>query len=175
MEDFRALGISFKNTPLEIREKTAMSQEQVQDFLLKLKDTFGVNEAIVVSTCNRTEIYYTGSQDLDDQIISLLSVVKSLSSEKLGKFFYRLATRQAIQHLFHVSLGLESQVLGDIQISNQIKRAYQTSADLNMAGPFLHRLMHTIFFAHKRVVQETRLQDGNASVASVAVELTKGF
>jgi glutamyl-tRNA reductase len=68
-------------------------------------------------------------------------------------------------------MGLEAQVVGDIQISNQVKRAYQTSADLNMAGPFLHRLMHSIFFTNKRVVQETAFRDGAASLSYATIEL----
>jgi glutamyl-tRNA reductase len=68
-------------------------------------------------------------------------------------------------------MGLEAQVVGDIQISNQVKRAYQTAADLDMAGPFLHRLMHTIFFTNKRIVQETTFRDGAASLSYAAIEL----
>ena len=79
--------------------------------------------------------------------------------------------RDAIEHLFRVSMGLEAQVVGDMQISNQVKRAYQASADLDMAGPFLHRLMHMIFFTSKRLVQETAFRDGAASVSYAAVEL----
>ncbi|MGB0524585.1 MAG: glutamyl-tRNA reductase, partial [Flammeovirgaceae bacterium] len=80
-------------------------------------------------------------------------------------------TKDAIEHLFRVALGLESQVVGDLQISNQVKRAYQWTADHNMAGPFLHRLLHSIFFTNKRVVQETAFRDGAASVSYAAVEM----
>jgi glutamyl-tRNA reductase len=83
--------------------------------------------------------------------------------------------RPAITHLFRVSMGLEAQVVGDIQISNQVKRAYQASADLNMAGPFLHRLMHTIFFTNKRIVQETAFRDGAASLSYATIELIESL
>ena len=76
-----------------------------------------------------------------------------------------------MQHLFDVSMGLESQVVGDIQITNQVKQAYQWAADNETAGPFLHRLMHTIFFTNKRVVQETSFRDGAASTSYATVEL----
>jgi glutamyl-tRNA reductase len=75
--------------------------------------------------------------------------------------------------LYNVSIGLESQVVGDIQIINQVKHAYQWSADLNLAGPFLHRLLHTIFFTNKKVVQETPFRDGAASVSYATVELAE--
>lgn len=175
MEEFKALGISFHDTPLNLREQVALSDNDIQDFILKLKEVLGLSEALVVSTCNRTEIYYSAPEEVESRIISLLAAKTSIDVDILSEHFRSYSTSEAVEHLFRVSIGLDSQVLGDIQIANQVKRAYQASADLEMAGPFLHRLMHTVFFANKRVVQETRLQDGNASVASVAVELIKGF
>ncbi|WP_370090208.1 glutamyl-tRNA reductase [Ekhidna sp.] len=175
MEGFKALGLSYKNTPIEIREKIAFSEVESTNFLLKLKEMFSVDEALLVSTCNRTEIYFSSGADLSDDILGLMASFKGIESKKLEDFIIRYDANEASLHLFNVALGLESQVLGDIQISNQVKRAYQQSADLSLAGPHLHRLMHTIFFANKRVVKETRLQDGTASVASVAVDLIGGF
>lgn len=143
--------------------------------MLSMKEILGINEGLVISTCNRTEIYYSSEKEVDRPILSLVASQKGLPLSHLKAHFQLFDANAAVHHLFHVSLGLESQVLGDIQVFNQVKKAYQTSADLEMTGPFLHRLMHTIFYAHKRVVQETRLQDGNASVASVATELIKRF
>ena len=175
MEGFKALGLSYKNAPIEVREQVAFSEEEASNFLTKLSEFFSIEEALLVSTCNRTELYYTSVDNLEDDIIKLIASTKALSSKSISQYFSQLDNTGASKHLFNVSLGLESQVLGDIQISNQVKRAYQQSADLNLAGPHLHRLMHTIFYANKRVVQETRLQDGTASVASVAVDLIEGF
>ncbi|MEQ9466182.1 MAG: glutamyl-tRNA reductase [Ekhidna sp.] len=175
MEGFKALGLSYKNSPIEVREKVAFSEAEASQFLVNLKETFGVEEALLVSTCNRTELYYTSPSNLTGELIRLISSFKGIPSHQLENHFESYDSKAAPKHLFEVALGLESQVLGDIQISNQVKRAYQQSADLNLAGPHLHRLMHTIFFANKRVVQETSLQDGTASVASVAVDLISGF
>lgn len=175
MDGFKAIGLSYTNSPIEVREKVAFEGPDAGEFLLKLRDAFTLEEVLLVSTCNRTEIYYTSKENLDDQIIQLIASIKNTPSDLLQKYFRSLDAKNATRHLFEVSLGLRSQVLGDIQISNQVKRAYQTSVDLNLAGPYLHRLMHTIFYANKRVVQETRLQDGTASVASVAVNLIEGF
>ncbi len=175
MEGFKALGLSYKTAPIEVREKVAFSDAEASLFMTKLKETFAIEEALLISTCNRTELYYTSSNEILDEIIKLIASFRAISSEQLSEYFNFYDSEAASKHLFNVSLGLESQVLGDIQISNQVKRAYQQSADLELAGPHLHRLMHTIFFANKRVVQETRLQDGTASVASVAVDLIKGF
>jgi len=175
MEAFKAISLTYKNTTLEVREMVAMTSEESASLLLKLQDVFAIDEALVVSTCNRTEIYYTSSNTAPSEIVGLIASVKGISSDPIKDGFLYLESEDAARHLFRVSLGLESQVLGDIQISNQIKKAYQQSADLNLAGPMLHRLMHTIFYANKRVVQETRFQDGSASVASVASDLAKNF
>ena len=129
----------------------------------------------MVSTCNRTEIYYSSEAPIVAPVVKLLAAYKGQSdgnSEELLDYFEVMEEQEvAVRHLFRVGLGLESQVVGDLQITNQVKRSYQASADADMAGPFLHRLMHTIFFANKRVVQETAFRDGAASVSYAAVEM----
>jgi glutamyl-tRNA reductase len=137
-----------------------------------MKETFRVTDALVLSTCNRTEIYYSSERDIRDEIIALFCSFKGVDSGKLRDHFRHTDnSEETVRRLFRVSLGLEAQVVGDLQISNQVKRAYQLSADLEMAGPVLHRVMHTIFFANKRVVQETSFRDGAASVSYAATEL----
>ena len=173
MKEFKVVGISYKSAPIEVRETVALSEGENKEFLLHLKEALALSEAMVVSTCNRTEIYYTSSTDLNGEIISLLAIKKGFDPSALSTYFNHLKGIDAVSHLFKVAVGLDSKVLGDIQVGNQVKRGYQASADMEMAGPFLHRLMHTIFFTNKRVVQETRFQDGNASVASVATDIIK--
>nr|MBI1229591.1 glutamyl-tRNA reductase [Cytophagales bacterium] len=170
---FRALSLSYKSAPVDIRELVSMDDATTRGLLIKLKEFFSVTDTLVLSTCNRTEIYYSHELDLSLEIIKLLGVEKGLKDAvSLLEYFHVFQEdRDSIAHLFRVSMGLEAQVIGDMQISNQVKRAYQASADLEMAGPFLHRLMHTIFFTNKRVVQETAFRDGAASVSYAAVEL----
>lgn len=175
MKGIKAIGLSYDNAPIQVREKVAFEGAEEGDFLLKLKETFDIEEALLVSTCNRTEVYFSSNDEIANDIIGLIASMRGIASSTLKNYFKVYDPAQAAQHLFEVALGLDSQVLGDVQISSQVKRSYQLSADLNLAGPYLHRLMHTIFYANKRVVQETRLQDGNASVASVAVDLISGF
>ena len=145
--------------------------------MLRLKDFFDVSDVLAVSTCNRTEIYYSASSDLNEDIIKLLLIEKGISDIESFKTYFESFSEgeSAVLHLFQVATGLQSQVVGDMQIPNQIKHAYQWSADLNMAGPFLHRLLHTIFFANKRVAQETFFRDGAASVSYAAVELVESL
>ena len=174
---FRALSLSHKNAPVQIREIISLDDQAVHLILLKIKDFFSLNNALVLSTCNRTEVYYTHDRDISTEIIKLIGLEKGLTDivNYLEYFEIFNDDRSAIRHLFRVSMGLEAQVVGDIQISNQIKRAYQTSADLNMTGPFLHRLMHTVFFTNKRIVQETAFRDGAASLSYAAIELIESL
>ncbi|MEM9325400.1 MAG: glutamyl-tRNA reductase [Bacteroidota bacterium] len=173
---FRAIGISYHNTPLEIRERVTFDESSCRDLLRKMNATFGIGEALILSTCNRTEVYYASEQPLTTEVVKLISVVRSMGgSEELQNLFVAFTEEQALRHLYEVSLGLDSKVLGDLQISNQVKRAYQWSADEGMAGPFLHRCLHSIFYANKRVIQETAFRDGSASTAYASVELLKQF
>ncbi|UCS93576.1 glutamyl-tRNA reductase [Echinicola marina] len=170
---FRAISLSYKNAPVEIREIIALDNKAIQSLLIKLKEFFNVKDTLILSTCNRTEVYYAHELDLSVEIIKLIGSEKCVHDIVSYLEFFNIINddKKAIQHLFKVSMGLEAQVVGDMQISNQVKRAYQAAADEEMAGPFLHRLMHTIFFTNKRVVQETAFRDGAASVSYAAVEL----
>ncbi|WP_194974214.1 glutamyl-tRNA reductase [Aquiflexum lacus] len=170
---FRALSLSHKSAPVEIREVIALDEGSIHSLLVKMKDFFSISDTLILSTCNRTEVYYSHELDLSTEIIKLIGLEKGLPNvvDYLEYFKIFNNDREGIDHLFKVSMGLEAQVVGDMQISNQVKRAYQASADLDMAGPFLHRLMHTVFFTNKRVVQETAFRDGAASMSYAAVEL----
>jgi glutamyl-tRNA reductase len=174
---FKSISLSHRNAPLAIREQLALNEAGAKSMMLRLKDFFDVSDVLVVSTCNRTEIYYSSLTDLNEDIIKMLLIEKGISDiESFTSYFERFSEGEdAVQHLFQVATGLHSQVVGDMQIPNQIKHAYQWSADLNMAGPFLHRLLHTIFFANKKVAQETFFRDGAASVSYASVELLESL
>jgi glutamyl-tRNA reductase len=173
---FRAVSISYKNAPLTIREQIALNEDECKALMLKLQETFGILEVIVLSTCNRTEIYYMTQGEKKKDIVKLLATQKAIPSETILPYVEFIEDQEsAIQYLFEVALGLHSQVVGDLQIPNQIKNAYQWSADLNFSGPFLHRLLHAIFFVNKRVVQETAFRDGAASTSYAAIEAIETF
>ncbi len=174
---FRVVSLSHKSAPVHIRELISLDEAAIQRLLLKLKDFFSVSDALVLSTCNRTEVYYTHEKDLSRELVKLIGMERGLAdaSSYLDYFQILNEEKEAVTHLFRVSMGLEAQVVGDIQISNQVKRAYQTAADLDLAGPFLHRLMHTIFFTNKRVVQETAFRDGAASLSYATIELIESL
>lgn len=170
---FKAITLSYKQSPLHIREQVSLNEQDANRILPKIREMLGVSEALILSTCNRTEIYYSSEIDLKTSLVKLIAIEKGINNAKeLEPYFMSLNTSEtAVEHLFRVALGLESQVVGDLQISNQVKKAYQWTADHDMAGPFLHRLLHSIFFTNKRVVQETAFRDGAASVSYAAVEM----
>lgn len=172
---FISFSLSYKTAPLAIREQVALNEEEIKNFSLTIRDLFGIQETIIVSTCNRTEVYYASGLNHNLAIIKLLLLQKGITdSDNYFAYFQHFNTQsEAVQHLFEVATGLHSKVVGDLQIPNQVKHAYQISADLGMAGPFLHRLMHTIFFANKKVAQETSFRDGAASTSYAAVALSE--
>lgn len=176
-KDFKAVGISYKNTPLDVRELLSFNEQACKRLLRFFKEFTDIPEAMVLSTCNRTEVYYSSPIDRSEEIIKLIGLERDI--EDLSRFKEYFITyndeRNASNHLFDVAIGLEAQVVGDLQIINQVKNAYQWSADEDLAGPFLHRLLHTIFFTNKRIVQETAFRDGAASVSYVTVELIDGL
>lgn len=168
----QSLSISYKKAPFEVREKLTLTESETKDLYLRLKDVFGIKEAMIVSTCNRTEVYYIGESDLNNSIVKLLASSKAIESTEFEGYFDHITSeKEALSYLFEVALGLHSQVVGDQQIINQIKQAYQWAADMDMAGTFMHRVLHTVFFANKRVVQETSFHDGAASTSYATIDL----
>jgi glutamyl-tRNA reductase len=170
--NFKLLALTYKTAPVSVREQVSLNESGTKQLLNFLKEFTGAADALIVSTCNRTEIYYSSESDLSAEIFKALKIIKN-PEEGFERHFARYEGQTAVSHLFEVALGLDAQVVGDFQISGQVKNAYQLTADENMAGPFLHRLLHTIFFANKRVAQETSFRDGAASLSYAAKELAE--
>ncbi|MFL5728387.1 MAG: glutamyl-tRNA reductase, partial [Cytophagaceae bacterium] len=172
ISNFKAISISYKSAPLQVRELIALDETGCKKLMTAMKEFTDATELLVLSTCNRTEIYYSSNTDYSSEIIKLIGIQKGISDIARHTEHFRILNdhHETVLHLFEVAVGLDAQVVGDMQIPNQVKNAYQWSADLSMAGPFLHRLMHTIFFTNKKVVQETTFRDGAASVSYATVE-----
>lgn len=170
---FKVISISHKTAPVEVRERMALNPEQTIEVLERVRDLFDLRDVLVLSTCNRSEIYYGSEEDLSKELIKIIALQNNLEDAKeFHSHFINITDhRQAVEHLFRVATGLESQIVGDMQITNQVKSAYQLSANADMAGPFLHRLLHTAFFTNKKVFQETAFRDGAASVSYATLEL----
>lgn len=170
---FQALSLSYKTAPLAVRERFALTEAASSYLLQQLHHELGLADVLVLSTCNRTEVYYSAATDHTTAVLAVLgSVTNTADMAPYAPFFSVFSTAtSAAYHLFEVALGLEAQVLGDAQIIGQVKRAYQRSVAQQAAGPFLHRLLQTVLAAHKRVQQETAFRDGAASTASATLEL----
>lgn len=171
-QNFKSLALSYKTASLTVREQVSLNESGAKQLLHFLRDYTPASDLLIVSTCNRTEIYYSSEKDLSEDIFKGLTLIKK-PKKGFEQHFAKFEATASIRHLFEVAIGLDAQVIGDLQISGQVKNAYQWSADENVAGPFLHRLMHTIFFANKRVVQETAFRDGAASISYAAKELAE--
>jgi len=169
----QAISLSHKEAPISVRELLTFDESQTKNFLNHLRDVLGIQESFLLSTCNRTEVYFYHNID-SSLVVKSLAAFKGVSFGQIQQYFSIFSeTYSSVLHLFRVGIGLESQVLGDFQIINQVKNAYQWCADSQMAGPFLHRLLHTLFFANKKIVQETNFRSGSASVSYAAKELTE--
>lgn len=168
------IGISFKSASIDIREKFTFLKEDIQEFSEFLKKESDFKSLVILSTCNRTEIYFycqkTNDQDGFDLILTALSKLKGYT-EAMKPYFYFKSGREAVEHLFKVSSGIDSLIIGEDQIIGQVKNAFTTAQEINSSDTILDRLFTKAFEAGKRVRSETKINQGSGSVSSAAVDL----
>jgi len=112
---FKSVSISYRTAPLDIRERIALNEEEAKALMLRIKDFFDISDVLVVSTCNRTEIYYTSPKDINEELLSLLLIEKGLTPELYASYFdHYITADSSVRHLFEVATGLHSQVVGDM-------------------------------------------------------------
>jgi len=168
------IGISYKTAPLEIREQFSFSKDEIVPFSELLQQETEINDLVLLSTFNRTEFYF--SQDKQDNqtafelIYELIKKFKGIT-DHCWHFFYHRSNIGAVRHLFEVSSGLDSQIIGEDQIIGQVKEAYVTCTELALTDAVLMRLFQKSFEAGKRVRTETGIKLGITSVSSAAVEM----
>ena len=169
------VGLNHRTAPVKAREQLAFSREGVSTALLLFKSQFPDCEAAILSTCNRVEIIASGdpSKISLKRLLAFLSQARRVPVESFEPYLYQHQGRAALRHLFRVIGGLDSMVLGEYQIVNQLKQAYQLAHERNTAGPILHRLFHHAFGVSKRLRTETAIADGKLSVPSVAVDIIR--
>lgn len=168
-----ALGINHKTAPVELREKVAFSPEQISEALQQLSGHAHFNEAVIVSTCNRTEVYCSLAQQNSQTLLQWLSSFHGLDEHELSKNIYCHEGSDAINHLMRVACGLDSLVLGEPQILGQIKQAYNSAKTHNAVGVTFDRLFQKTFSVAKQVRTETNIGASAVSVAYAAVNLAK--
>lgn len=169
------VGLSYNTAPLEIREKIAFAANRIEEPLRELLSLPDINEAIILSTCNRVEIY-AATRDIAGGIARVkrfLAEGRDMPFDQLEPHLYGLHGEEAIRHVFRVASSLDSMVMGEPQILGQVKSAYGYAAEYNTSGIILNRFMHKAFSVAKRVRTETKIASSAVSVAFAAVELAK--
>jgi glutamyl-tRNA reductase len=167
-----SVGISHHTASVDVRERMWLSADEAAGVLSALKDRV-FSECMVVSTCNRTEIYgVLRNGDVDEGSVKrLLLEAKKADNDVRPDHFFTHRAGAAVHHLFKVAAGIDSMVIGDIQILNQVKEAFQSAGEHHALGPIMNRLMQATLHVGKRVRTETALCEGAVSVSYAAVEL----
>ncbi|HHO47007.1 MAG TPA: glutamyl-tRNA reductase [Desulfobacteraceae bacterium] len=167
------LGVNHKTTPLEVREKMALSGGYEQP-LKDLAAIGGLKEYYLLSTCNRVEVLYTTDRPAETrkEVLELL-FGRAVPPKELDRYVYQYENEDAIQHLFMVASSLDSMIVGEAQILGQLKEAYRNAAEKNTSGLILNKLLHKAFFVAKRVRTETRIGASAVSISYAAVELAR--
>jgi glutamyl-tRNA reductase len=168
-------GLSHKTAPVEIREKVTFPEQVQSDALQTLRGYSSINEATILSTCNRMEIYVVAS-DLEkgkENIVQFICDYHDLSRDKLENYLYFHDGKHAIHHLFRVASSLDSMVLGEAQIIGQVKTAYNYAFEADATSTILNRLFRHALLAGKRVRSETAIGESAVSISYAAVELAK--
>jgi glutamyl-tRNA reductase len=169
------IGLSHRTSPVELRERFAFAEGKIPDALKSLRDSGVASEAVIVSTCNRVEIYAATTLTPDAAVIELKGflVTHHAFNDTLGDQLYSFAEPHSLHHLFKVACGLDSMVLGETEILGQLKSAYDLALQHGHTGARLNRAFQRAFHAAKHVRTHTNIQRGSVSVASVAVELAE--
>jgi glutamyl-tRNA reductase len=167
------LGISHKTAPVALREKLALPGPQLPAFLQGLVADPAIQEAVAISTCNRTEVYLVASDAVAGESAALgaLAARAGIRPTELAEVFYSPRNCDAARQLFRVAGGLESMIVGESEVQGQVKRAYEAALGAGTTGPLTNRLFGAALAAGKRVRAETGIGAGAASVSSVAVDL----
>jgi len=167
------IGLSHRTSPVELRERFAFAENEIPGALKSLRDSGIAAEAVILSTCNRVEIYATTALAPDAAVLELKRFLVShhAFNDTLGDQLYSFAEPHSLHHLFKVACGLDSMVLGETEILGQLKDAYALAHSHKFTGARLNKAFQLAFNAAKHVRTHTNIQRGRISVASVAVEL----
>lgn len=167
------IGVNYKTTRIEVRERLAISEHSVPAHLGTICNLKGVNEAVVLSTCNRVEIY-GGGEDPVVALDSLKAYLENYFQVRTGEVdFYRHQQEAAANHLFEVAGGLDSMVLGETEIFGQVKKAYMIAQKVGSTARQMNKLFQQSFTVGKLVRSNTSIQQGSTSVGSAAVDLAE--
>ena len=168
------LGLNHKTAPVDVRERFAIPKQAIRDGLANLNDYEGLSEAVVLSTCNRSEMYAV-VDDIREDLPTLRQFLFDLTGneESIDEYLYHYENEECIRHLFKVASSLDSLVLGEGQILSQVKAAYALGREAGTTSTILNTLFHRAIACGKRVRTETRIQYNSVSISYAAVELAR--
>ncbi|SDG08890.1 glutamyl-tRNA reductase [Selenomonas sp. WCT3] len=168
------LGLNHKTAPVDVRERFAIPKQAIRDGLANLNDYEGLSEAVVLSTCNRSEMYAV-VDDIREDLPTLRQFLFDLTGneENIDEYLYHYENEECIRHLFKVASSLDSLVLGEGQILSQVKAAYALGREAGTTSTILNTLFHRAIACGKRVRTETRIQYNSVSISYAAVELAR--
>jgi len=175
MSDLLALGVSHHTAPLALREQLALTEGRAAGVLSALVSEEPISEAVALSTCNRTELYLVATDSVEAETAGLGVLAREAGippTELLGPL-YSLRGTDAARHLYRVTAGLDSMILGEAEIQGQVKRAYELALVEGATGPILNRMFRGAIAGGKRVRTETAVGEKGVSIPSVAVELAQ--
>ncbi|HWX75110.1 MAG TPA: glutamyl-tRNA reductase [Solirubrobacteraceae bacterium] len=175
MSELLALGISHKTAPVALRERLAFSEEDAGSFAAAATATPEVREAVVISTCNRTEVYLVAGDPVraEADVLGLLARRAGIRPTELAEAFYSPRNCDAARQLYRVTAGLDAMIVGEAEIQGQVRRAHETAARAGATGPFSNRLFAAALTTGKRVRAETGISARRVSIPSVAVDLAQ--
>ncbi|HET9736631.1 MAG TPA: glutamyl-tRNA reductase [Solirubrobacteraceae bacterium] len=175
MSELLALGASHKTAALAVRERIALTEGGAEPLLRELTGHEEIGEAVALSTCNRTELYLMVRDPVEAEstVLSLLARRAGIRPTELLDSIYSLRNCDAARHLYRVSSGLESMIVGEAEVQGQVKRAYEAALAARTTGPMTNKLFRAALATGKRVRTETSISAGRASVASVAVDAAR--
>jgi glutamyl-tRNA reductase len=168
-----ALGLNHKTAPVDIRERVTFGPDIIVGALRSLHENPAVEESVILSTCNRTEVYCSLNQENHEPLADWISRFHGIKGDRLSPYIYSHFGVDAVKHLLRVSCGLDSMVLGEPQILGQVKAAFQTATDAGTTGKMLYKLFQHAFSAAKQIRTDTAIGNSPVSIAFAAVSLAK--
>jgi glutamyl-tRNA reductase len=175
MSELLAIGVSHKTAPLEVRERLALTDARAVEFVRDLHGVPEVLEVVALSTCNRTELYLVVEEPVaaESTVLGMLAKQARIQPTALAPSIYSHRNCEAARHLYRVSAGLESMIIGEDQIQGQVRRAYDAALERQTTGPFTNHLFKAALATGKRVRTETAIGAGHMSLPSVSAMLAK--
>jgi glutamyl-tRNA reductase len=175
MSELLAIGVSHKTAPVEVRERVALPDGRASEFMRDLRGAAEVHEAVAISTCNRTELYLVVGDPVEAEsaALSMLASQAGIRPTELASAIYSHRNCDAARHLYRVTAGLDSMIIGEAEVQGQVKRAYDGALAQEATGPLTNHLFKAALATGKRVRTETGIGERHLSLPSVAVALAR--